>query len=163
MDAMNSPAKSKTSSSFSTLLAAVKRDFPAMRFETSDTFSWSAEDKIIYYDPAAENPAWSLLHELGHMKYGHNTYNTDARLIRMEVEAWQSAKELAEHYGQAISDEHIEDCMDSYRNWQYLRSKCPVCAQSGVEKQSGHYHCINCRHNWTVTANRFCRVYRLTN
>lgn len=160
MDVMNLPAKLKTSKGFSGLITQIKRDFPGVRFEIADTFSWSAEDQTIYYEPRAEYAAWSLLHELGHMKHAHNTYSTDARLIRMEIEAWETAKQLAKNYGQAISDEHIESCMDSYRNWQHLRSKCPVCTQSGVETKSGSYHCINCQHNWNVTMNRFCRVYR---
>lgn len=160
MDAMNSPAKLKTNIGFSDLLALIKRDFPDIRFEIADAFSWSAEDQTIYYEPKTEYASWSLLHELGHMTHAHNTYRTDARLVRMEVEAWETAKQLALRYSQTISDEHIESCLDSYRNWQYLRSKCPVCTQSGVEKQSGSYHCINCQHNWNVTTNRFCRVYR---
>jgi hypothetical protein len=163
MDAMNSHVKSKTKNSFSALFTAVEADFPTVRFKLADIFSWSAEEKTIYYDPKADHAAWSLLHELGHMKHEHNTYSTDARLIRMEVEAWQAAKLYAKHYGQTISDEHIENCMDSYRNWQHLRSKCPICTQTGVEKKSGSYHCINCQHNWNVTTSRFCRVYRSNN
>lgn len=160
MDVMNSPVKPSAKNSFLELLPRIQTDFPDVVFIASASFYWSGETRTVCYDADSQDAIWSLLHELGHMLQDHNTYKTDVRLVRMEVEAWESAKQLAERYGQAISDEHIEDCIDSYRNWQYLRSKCPVCAQSGVEKQSGRYHCINCLHDWRVTANRFCRVYR---
>lgn len=162
MDVMSSRAKLKTSNGFLSLLKHIKRDFPGIQFVRAETFAWSSEDQTIYYDPEIEFAKWSLLHELGHMKHEHNTYSTDGRLVRMEVEAWETAKKLANDYGETISEAHIESCMDSYRNWQHSRSKCPVCAQTGVEKHSGSYHCINCQHNWAVTTNRFCRVYRQT-
>lgn len=157
MDAMNSPAKSKLSS----VLKLVKQDFPDVYFASGEIFSWSAEERTIYFQPFAEDGIWLLFHELGHMKHEHNTYNSDARLVRMEVEAWESAKELARTYDFPIDDEFIEDCMDSYRSWQYLRSKCPTCSQAGMERSSGNYFCINCRNEWRVTDNRFCRAYRM--
>lgn len=158
MDAMNSPAKLKTS--FKSVLAHLKAVFPGVSFKPSDSFRWSAEKNTIYYDVSAEDPVWSLLHEAGHMMRGHSVYNSDYTLVRMEVEAWDSARKLANELGIVIDDDYIEDCIDSYRNWQFKRSSCPACAQTGVEKTNGHYICINCRNTWDVSTNRFCRVYR---
>ena len=161
MDVMNSPTNTvKVASNFARLLEKVSRDFPKIEFKLSDTFCWSDEDQSICYDPDAEHAIWSLLHELGHMHYKHDRYTTDVMLVRMEVEAWEKAKELGSHYDHAIDEDHIQDCIDSYRNWQHRRSTCPECEQTGIEKTSGTYLCINCRTTWKVTANRFCRVYR---
>lgn len=162
MDAMNMPVSSTPKNKFTSLLKQVKHDFPDVRFEAADSFYWSAETRSIHYNTSSENPTWSLLHELGHMTQEHTTYNSDARLVRMEVEAWETALVIGKQYGYTIDEEHVQDCLDSYRHWQHTRSRCPICTQSGLEVQSGHYRCINCQHRWQVTVNRFCRVYRQT-
>ena len=161
MVVMNMPVKNI--SSFQNLLESVKSDYPDISFESSEAFRWSDENRTIFYDPQSEYAVWSLLHELGHMISHHQGYSTDTRLVRMEVEAWEKAKELSNKYGQSIDEEYIQDCIDSYRNWQYQRSTCPQCDQTGMEKISGNYTCINCRNQWKVTPNRFCRVYRQSN
>ncbi len=160
MDAMNSPSNLKLS--FTELLNKLTRDFPAVDFIASDTFRWSDTSQAIHYNPKSKNPAWSLLHEVGHMLNKHSSYSSDTSLIRMEMEAWESAKELAQRYGRRINEDHIQDCMDSYRSWQHKRSNCPICTQTGIEIKSRTYRCINCQHAWDVNANRLCRVYRLS-
>lgn len=156
---MNSPVKSK--SSFVALLQQVQSDFLDISFKSSDTFYWTSDEQTIYYDSQAENAAWSLLHELGHMVHDHSTYNSDSRLVRMEVEAWEAAIKFGTKYGVNIDEEYVQDCIDSYRNWQYARSKCPKCEQAGVEPKSGQYKCFNCGNSWRVTDSRFCRAYRI--
>jgi hypothetical protein len=145
---------------FQALLARIRQDYPDISFEPDETFRWSSKDRIVYYNPDAENAAWSLLHELGHMLEGHQGYKTDRKLVLIEVEAWSRAEELALHYDCPIDPDYIQDCLDSYRYWQHERSTCPRCSQTGVEQTSGNYHCINCQKDWQVTPNRFCRVYR---
>lgn len=152
------PASSKTD--FLSVLKRIRQDYPDIQFLEDETFRWSSEARIVYYDPSAEYAAWSLLHELGHMLNDHRGYKTDQRLVRMEVEAWNKAEGLANRYDCPIDKDYVQDCIDSYRNWQYERSTCPRCSQTGVEKLNGHYHCINCQAGWKVTTNRFCRVYR---
>ena len=156
---MNSPAKSKKSE-FGHLLAKIKLDYPEISFQADSNFRWSAETQTVYYDKNAGHAVWTLLHEVGHVISLHSGYHTDGMLVRMEVEAWQKAKELAESYGMQIDEDYIQDCTDSYRNWQYKRSMCPVCGQTGMEKPGGNYRCFNCGKTWNVTKNRFCRVYR---
>lgn len=147
-------------STLNNLLNRLSKDFPTINWEKSERFSWEPSTGTIYYDPCGQDPKWSLLHEAGHMTKQHNTYKGDLDLLRMEVEAWDEAKRLASVYGETIDQDHIEDCLDSYRDWLYKRSQCPKCYQNGIEQTSGNYRCINCRHQWTVTQNRFCRVYR---
>lgn len=152
---MNTPAKK-----FKKLLDQVITYFPTISFVSGELFSWSDEDQTIFYDVNGEHPEWSLLHELGHMSHKHDAYHSDTALIRIEMEAWSSALTIAQDYGIVIDEEHIQDCMDSYRHWQQKRSACPRCSLAGVEITSGSYRCISCRSEWEVGADRFCRVYR---
>lgn len=160
MDAMSLPAR--TQNSFADLLMQVGLDFPDIRFEGSGTFCWSADTGTVHYDENADFASWSLLHEIGHMSGKHSDYSSDAMLVRMEVEAWETAKQLGDKYGFSIEEDYVQDCIDSYRDWQHKRSACPACTQTGFEQTSGQYMCFNCQSTWKVTTNRFCRVYRLT-
>lgn len=142
------------------LLKQLKTDFPDIAFVKAEMFSWSAKEKTVFFIPETKNGAWSLLHEAGHMYEQHSTYMSDIELLRMEIEAWQAAKKLAARYGYKIDEDHIEHCLDSYRDWLYQRSKCTRCLQAGLEQSTGQYRCINCGHRWEVGHDRFCRIYR---
>jgi hypothetical protein len=157
---MSTPASSKPKNLFKQLLHTLQQDYPSITFKEADSFYWSAENQTVFYSENAEAPAWLLLHEIGHMVNEHTGYSTDLRLVHMELQAWETARALAERYGIPLDEEYIEDCLDSYRHWQYKRSLCPRCNLAGVEKSSGLYRCINCRQEWRVTVNRFCRAYR---
>lgn len=152
----------KSESDLKNLLEKINADYPSLTFKKSDHFRWSPEDRTIFYYPKSSTAAWSLLHETGHMICGHAAFKSDIGLLRMEVAAWHEARKLAELYGLSIDEEYIEKCLDSYREWIYRRSSCPVCTQAGIEKKTGLYVCINCRNQWRVTNARFCRVYRKT-
>lgn len=142
------------------LIEQLKADFPDISFVEAEMFSWSPREKTVYFAQETKNGAWSLLHEAGHMLRQHSTYDSDIALLQMELEAWAAAKELARRHGRRIDEDHIEQCVDSYRDWLHQRSQCTVCSQAGLEQSSGNYKCINCGHKWTVGHDRFCRVYR---
>lgn len=144
------------------ILDRLKADFPQVQFVSSDRFQWSPEDKTIYFIEDGKNHEWSLLHEAGHMLCKHVSYSHDLGLLRMEVEAWEKARKLADKYDYEIDEKHIDKCLDTYRDWIYKRSTCPICTQAGIEKTTGNYRCINCKHLWTVSSERFCRTYRKT-
>lgn len=144
------------------LLSIIKKDFSHINFLQADRFSWSPENKTIYYEDPADHSDWSLLHEIGHVLCDHSEYSNDIGLLKIEVEAWKKAQEVSEKYGLKIDADHIEKCLDSYREWLYKRSSCPNCTQAGIEKETGKYQCINCKNVWSVSPNRFCRVYRKT-
>jgi hypothetical protein len=158
MDVMNSPVKSKNK--FSELLEHIRLDYPNITFLPADNFQWSSKTHTVFYNELVEFADWSLLHELGHMLSEHSAYHSDGMLVRMEVEAWDQALKLAKDYSRPIDEDYMQDCIDSYRSWQFQRSMCPKCSQTGLEKANGQYRCINCRNSWKVTTNRFCRVYR---
>lgn len=142
------------------LIEQLVLDFPDISFVEADIFSWSPKDNTVFYAQGTKHGAWSLLHEAGHMIKKHSTYESDIELLQMELEAWEAAKELAKRHSRSIDEEHIEHCIDSYRDWLHQRSKCTACLQAGLQQASGQYKCINCGHRWSVGHDRFCRVYR---
>jgi len=116
---------------------------------------------VIYTD-SKDSPIseWALLHEVGHALLEHHNYRSDLELISLESQAWDKAKVLGKKYGQQIDPDHIEDCMDTYRDWLHQRSACPVCDTRSLQQDARHYKCFNCGQVWTVTSSRFCRPYR---
>lgn len=145
-----------------TLIETLVKEYDQINFESGSNFSWSPKDNVIYFDQESPHFEWSLLHEIGHVVCEHKDYKYDVSLLRMEVEAWRQACELSKKYDVTISQEHIEKCLDSYREWIYKRSTCPLCTQAGLEKDTGKYQCINCGNKWIVSKQKFCRVYRKT-
>ena len=145
------------------LLKTLSADYPNLQFVQSDKFYWSPKDKTVYYnndrltDKTAE---WALLHELSHGVLGHTHYKTDVNLLQLEVEAWAMAQQIAKTYDIAIDEDHIQDCLDTYRDWLHARSKCPTCGEHGLQSNNGDYECLNCSGTWHVSSERFCRPYR---
>ena len=146
-------------------LSKLQEHFPNLRFKAGEQFSWSPETGEIIYKKGASGPksVWSLLHETGHALLRHKSYKADFELLRLEIDAWQRARELAEELDVKIDENHIEDCLDTYRDWLYKRSICPNCSTKSLQQDDYiHYHCFNCGTVWKVTASRFCRAYRST-
>lgn len=146
-------------------LKQLHKDYPQLKFVVSDQFCWSPSKGEIMYDRdalSAVTAQWSLLHEVGHALLGHVTYKSDLELIELESAAWHKAQSLGKKYGQEISEDHIQDCMDTYRDWLHQRSACPTCDNRSLQQDSRHYKCFNCGQTWSVSSSRFCRPYRLT-
>jgi hypothetical protein len=141
-------------------VAKLREEFPGIEFVKSSTFKWDPDELKIYYSPKSENSLWSLFHEIGHMMLHHKNYRSDFSLLKMEAQAWHKAKEIAAKHKIKIDSDHIEKCLDSYRDWLYARSSCRECMQTGLEISTGLYKCINCNFRWKVSPERFCRVYR---
>lgn len=144
------------------IINLLKDKYPKLSFKKGDSFSWAPHDnKIIYPEQADESRAiWSLLHETGHALLKHSAYQMDFELLRLEANAWQKAKEIAKNIGVAIDEDHIQDCLDTYRDWLYRRSICPSCNITGLQDGRSFYKCHNCRTRWKVSSSRFCRPYR---
>jgi hypothetical protein len=135
---------------------------PSITFVNGETFCWSPATQQITYRGASKNEAdtWALLHEAGHAALGHARYSSDFELLMMEVAAWQKAVEVAKHVDVKIDTEHIEDCLDTYRDWLHQRSTCPTCSSTSFQVTPQLYRCHNCSTEWTVSTSRFCRAYR---
>lgn len=143
------------------LLSSLKKDFPGLVFSSGDDFCWSPKTQTVVYAARTGATAdWALLHEVGHALLEHHNYRSDLELISLESQAWEKAKELGRTYGYQIDVDHIEDCMDTYRDWLHQRSACPRCSSQSLQQDARHYQCFNCGQVWTVTSSRFCRPYR---
>lgn len=137
-----------------------------VEFKQGESFYWSPEQKVITYNEdnlKHANGQWALFHEAAHAKLGHISYSSDLGLLKLEVEAWDEAKILATKFKIKIDENHIQDCLDTYRDWLHQRSTCPTCEIVCLQATPTHYKCHNCFTTWSVTASRFCRAYRLLN
>ncbi len=146
------------------LLTDLRKSYSKIDFTPGDRFSWSpVKNQVIYKmsdDKLDKINVWSLLHELGHALLGHNDYTSDFELLSLEAAAWAKASDLATNYDHAIDQNHIEDCLDTYRDWLYQRSTCPDCTSCSLQIDKKTYACFNCGTTWQVSASRLCRAYR---
>ena len=144
-------------------LAILQNDFPNLDFVASNRFYWSPRQNTIHYVEDQDGTAahWSLLHELSHASLGHQSFKSDFELLLMEVAAWEKAEQLAKKYDITIDPEHIQDCLDTYRDWLYQRSTCPGCTSCSLQTDHHTYRCHNCSTIWHVSTSRLCRPYRL--
>lgn len=146
---------------FKNILGKVKDDNKSIRFIKSKNFYWSPAEQVVHYGNGSDPFAvFALLHELSHALLSHQNYQTDIELLRLEAEAWAKAVMVAKEYSVTISDDHIQDCLDTYRDWLHKRSTCPTCKAHGLQNIRDGYICLNCSGKWQVTNARFCRVYR---
>lgn len=147
------------------LLESLKKTLPGVSFEPGEAFYWSPEHSRVTYKLSSdenESHAWALLHEASHALLGHRNYQKDIELLLLEVAAWQKAKELAIELDISISEDHIQDCLDTYRDWLHQRAACPRCSTVSLQVSAREYRCHNCLATWQVSASRFCRPYRLS-
>lgn len=143
------------------LIARLQQDYPHLLFATGAMNCWSPSNNTILYTIGNSEAALaSMLHEVAHALLGHTSYANDVELLYKEVEAWERATLLAPGYQVIIHDDHVQACLDTYREWVHKRSLCPVCEASGLQKTQTQYVCINCQHSWEVTNSRLSRPYR---
>jgi hypothetical protein len=146
------------------LLEQLQSQFPTLSFTAGTAFYWSPFTKEVFYKTGDNGvkAAWSLLHETGHAILEHQNYTLDFELVTFEVAAWECAQDLAVPLNISIDNDHIQDCLDTYRDWLYARSQCPNCGNKGIQQADArYYHCFNCNSVWKVAPSRFCRAYRM--
>jgi hypothetical protein len=150
---------SKSAKGFIGLLAS---DYPDFKFRIGAQEHWSPRTNTITYNPAQplRNLRYGVLHELAHALLKHQNYSGDFELLKLESQAWAKAAEIGRKYGVRISSDHIQNCLDTYRDWLHRRSTCPACGAHALQKDARHYQCFNCRTVWRVSAGRFVRPYR---
>lgn len=144
-------------------LDQIKSDFPTIKFIESDSFYWSARDGCVYFNNTAIKRAdglSQLLHEIGHALKDHQKFTSGIQLLKMEAEAWSQARQLAAKYDLTIDEDHIDDCLNSYRDWLHARSLCPACQALGVETDDNKYNCLNCGQKWSTPVDQRTRCYR---
>ncbi len=126
-----------------TFLAKIRSDFPEFRFIGGARFSFRPP-KTIVIGPEEPSDDSLLLHELGHALSKHKDFDTGAKRLKMEVEAWEKARELAPKYGVTIDEEMVESELDTYRDWLHKKSRCPKCGLTRFQTPDGEYHCPRC-------------------
>lgn len=146
-----------TMPSMHSLLKELKQRYPQFAFVSSDTAHWSPESSTVFYsDDIAE-----LLHELGHALLEHQGYRRDIELLKMESDAWKYATiNLAPIYRVDISEDTVQDALDSYRDWLHSRSTCPECHATGVQRSPEEYSCVVCQTHWRVNEAKSCELRR---
>lgn len=146
-------------SSISSILDSLINDFPDFTFRQSSEFRWSPHEKTIFYNP--QEDAGLLLHELGHAILGHVDYKRDVELITLERDAWSFAVQgLSPRYSISISEDDVQESLDTYRDWLHARSLCPQCASTGIQVARESYKCIACYALWRVNEARACALRR---
>lgn len=159
MAATNLSSKQSKSDVF---IRTLQTNYPGFKFKAGKQDHWSPSSKTIIYNPdrPLNELKQSLLHELSHALLDHRDFKSDFELLKLEAEAWAKASELATQYDLVISEDHIQDCLDTYRDWIHRRSTCPSCGVHVLQQDSQTYRCFNCQHEWSVTSGRFVRSYR---
>ncbi len=131
-------------------------------FEQGEEFAWDHRVRRIMYNPNEPNAQMYLLHEFGHAMLDHQGYVRDINLLQIEREAWDYAQNYSKKIGITISDEIVDDSLDSYRDWLHSRSLCPSCGTTGVQQDNLSYRCPACTQQWHSNEARTCALRRYT-
>lgn len=137
---------------------------PAIKLKKGPDFHWSPKDQVISYKliTSKDIQDWSLLHEAGHAILNHQNFTNDFNLLDKELQAWEKAKRISKHFNLKIDQNHIENCLDTYRDWLDRRSQCPKCGLKSIQQANQlTYHCYNCQSDWQVSDSRHHRSYRI--
>jgi IrrE N-terminal-like domain len=159
-----SSSTNKMSSNSKYLISNIMKDYPDLNFKVGSREHWSPKTNTITYNPNEPSDKFccGLMHELAHSVLAHNSYGSDFELLKLESEAWALAAKLGKKYKIDINNDHIQNCLDTYRDWLHRRSTCPNCGVHTLQKDNKHYQCHNCQAVWRVSSGRFVRPYRQT-
>ena len=154
----------KLSTTTKKFIERLSRDYPDFTFTRGKQEHWSPKTNTITFNPTQtpERIRFGVLHELAHGLLKHINYLSDFELLKMESEAWHLAAKIGLKYGVSISEDHIQNCLDTYRDWLHHRSECPSCSVHVLQQSTSTYRCYNCGTTWKVSSGRFVRPYRLT-
>ena len=125
------------------LVERMRLDFPDLRFSMGQKFAFRPPRTIVI-GPAEEHDSLLLLHELGHALSGHESFSTEVKRMKMEVEAWSRARELATKYGVEWDEEVAQAELDSYREWLHRKARCKKCGLTRYQTPDGTFHCPKC-------------------
>ena len=125
------------------ILEKIQNDYPNFVFRAGKKFAFRPPKTIIFEEDAVDGESL-LLHELGHALLGHRDFKTHPERLKMEVAAWEKARELASTYGVEIDEDLIQEELDTYRDWLHTKSRCPKCGLTRYQTPDGVYHCPKC-------------------
>lgn len=124
-------------------LLTLINDFPQYNWRFGRKFSYRPL-KTITLGPAEAHSQILALHELGHAISQHLNFKIDIERLKMEVEAWEKARKLADKYTIPVDEDLIQDELDSYRDWLHQKSRCPKCGLTRFQTPDSVYHCPLC-------------------
>ena len=124
-------------------LAGIARDYPGFRWRFGRKFAFKPPRTIVI-GPREPRFKALLLHEVGHAVCRHRDYKVDVRRLKMEVEAWDKARELAKKYDACIDEDIVQQELDTYRDWLHQKSRCPECGLTRFQTPDSRYHCPRC-------------------
>lgn len=125
------------------LLERLKTDFPEFTFREGRKFAFRPPKTIVLGPPEPSSELLTL-HEVSHAVLKHKTFKMDVERLKMESDAWEKAKELANTYGVTIDEDLIQNELDTYRDWLHQKSRCPKCGLTRFQTSDGTYHCPRC-------------------
>lgn len=124
-------------------LEQLKTDYPWLRFREGSKFAFRPPKTIVLGPPEPFSELLAL-HEVSHAVLKHKDFRMDVERLKMEVAAWEKAKELAKHYGVDVDEDVIQGELDTYRDWLHKKSRCPDCGLTRFQTTDGEYHCPRC-------------------
>ena len=127
-----------------TFLAKVRGDYPEVKFVAGKRFSFRPPRTVVFCDEPDDTAPLLLLHELGHFLTGRFDFKTEVERLKIEVMAWEKAKELAPLYGVFVDEDLIENELDSYRDFLHQKSRCPLCGLTRFQTPDSVFHCPKC-------------------
>ena len=125
------------------LLDRLKLDFLEFKFVRGRKFAFRPP-KTIVIGLEETKADLLLLHEVSHAVLGHRDFKVDVERLKMEVEAWEKARGLAEIYGVEYDEDLVQEELDTYRDWLHQKSRCPECGLTRFETPERQYHCPRC-------------------
>ena len=126
-------------------LARLKTDFPDLRFASGKRFLFRPPRTVVVDEnSSAASDKLLLLHEVGHAISRHWSFKTEVERLKIEVEAWEKARELAPSYGVLVDEDLIESELDSYRDFLHQKSRCPGCGLTRFQTPDSVWHCPKC-------------------
>lgn len=136
--------RKSTFDSLSPKLQQIISDFPNLIFKRGPRFTFRPPN-IIILGPKTDHYELLTLHEIGHALSKHRNYKTHLQLLKMETEAWQRAKPLAQKYNIKYDESLVESHLDTYRDYLYSQTTCPHCGNYCIESSTGKLFCPFCQ------------------
>ncbi|MBQ3470413.1 hypothetical protein IJH23_01705 [Candidatus Saccharibacteria bacterium] len=129
--------------SWAEFLSQLEKKYSGFRFVEGRKFAFRPPRTIVF-NSSEKSGDLLILHEIGHALSGHRFFGTDVERIKIEVEAWEKARELAKLYGVEFNEDLVQEELDTYRDWLHKKSRCPNCGLTRFQTQDSVYHCPNC-------------------
>ena len=125
------------------LVNKVRVAYPELRFVQGTRFAFRPPRTVVI-GPEEQGCDLQLLHEVGHAILKHRDFRLDIERLKMEMAAWEKARELAIQFGVTVDEELIQGKLDTYRDWLYQKSRCPKCGLTRYQTTDKNYRCPGC-------------------